>query len=76
MPVIARFSDGSTDTYKGKRPVKAAWQITYPNGKTASGHSIDRATAEKTARGYIKYGDRSPRHRQTPARSRGLRRLG
>lgn len=53
MTCIATFSNGYTDTYKGTRAVKAAWMIT--NATTgevyASGHSLDRAKAQKTAEG-------------------------
>lgn len=49
----ATFSNGFTDTYKGTRAVKAAWMITSKaTGKVlASGHSLDRAKACKTAEG-------------------------
>ena len=49
----AIFSNGYTDTYKGNRPVKAAWAIIRKDdGKVLmSGHSLDRAKAEKTAHG-------------------------
>ena len=51
MPKItATFSNGYQDTYKGTRDVKAAWMVTLPDGRTMSGHSLDRARAEKTAR--------------------------
>ena len=46
----AKFSNGYTDAYKGRRPVTAAWMITNLEGVVLdSGHSIDRQTAEKTA---------------------------
>jgi hypothetical protein len=47
----AQFSNGFTDTYKGKRAVKAAWMITNrATGEVvASGHSLDRVKAAKTA---------------------------
>ena len=47
----AIFSNGYTDTYKGNRPVKAAWAIIRnDDGKVLmSGHSLDRAKAQKTA---------------------------
>lgn len=48
--ITATFSNGHTDTYQGKRDVKAAWMIVFPDGGIESGHSIDRARAEKTAR--------------------------
>jgi len=53
--IIATFSNGFTDTYKGHRNVKAAWAITRKaDGKTiASGHSLDRDKATKTARGNM-----------------------
>lgn len=51
--ITATFSNGYSDTYKGSRPVKAAWAIVRKaDGKVlASGHSLDRAKAEKTAHG-------------------------
>jgi hypothetical protein len=51
MPITAKFSNAHVDTYKGKRPVKAAWMAILPTGRIVSGHSLDRAKAEKTARG-------------------------
>ena len=47
----AIFSNGYTDTYKGNRPVKAAWAIICnADGKVLmSGHSLDRAKAQNTA---------------------------
>jgi hypothetical protein len=55
MTIIATFSNGFTDTYKGHRNVKAAWAITRKSdGKVvASGHSLDRTRAAKTARGAM-----------------------
>lgn len=49
----ATFSNGYTDTYKGTRPVRAAWAIIRKaDGKVlASGHSLDRAKAAKTSEG-------------------------
>ena len=49
--IVATFSNGFTDEYKGKRAVKAAWMITEKaTGKVLnSGHSQDFATARKTA---------------------------
>ena len=52
MTTTATFSNGHTDTYKGKRAVTAAWQITTADGKVYSGHSLDRAKAQKTALSY------------------------
>ena len=51
------FSNGHTDTYKGHRDVKAGWAIIFKsNGETyASGHSLDRQRAEKTARSHLTY---------------------
>lgn len=54
--IVATFSNGQTDVYKGKREVKAAWQVIAADGKVYSGHSWDRSTAEKTARSYLCYG--------------------
>jgi hypothetical protein len=51
MTKIATFSNGYADIYKGKRPVRAAWMVILPNGKIVSGHSLDRAKAQKTAEG-------------------------
>jgi hypothetical protein len=55
MTITATFSNGTTDTYKGHRPVKAAWAIIRKSdGKTiVSGHSLDRAKAAKTAAGHV-----------------------
>jgi hypothetical protein len=52
MSIKAIFSNGQVDVYKGKRPVRAAWQVIAPNGRVESGHSLDRAKARKTAEGY------------------------
>ena len=53
--IIAKFSNGHADRYKGSRPVKAAWAIIrLVDGVTlASGHSLDRAKAAKTADGNL-----------------------
>lgn len=55
--ITAKFSNGHTDVYKGTREVKAAWMIT--NATTGevymSGHSLDRAKAQKTAEGNTSY---------------------
>lgn len=55
MPITATFSNGHVDVYKGKRAVRAAWMITAKaDGRVlASGHSIDRRAAEKTAAGAV-----------------------
>ena len=50
MTKIAKFTDGTTDVYKGKRNVTAAYQLTLPCGRKISGHSLDRKRAESTAR--------------------------
>jgi len=57
MAIVATFSNGETDTYKGHRDVKAAWAIINPTTGTIlnSGHSLDRARAEKTAANNVKY---------------------
>lgn len=72
MPIIATFSDGTVDVYKGRRLVKAAWQVTYADGTKSSGHSVDRATAERTAkthaRTYVPTGLESGRFDRPPAR--------
>jgi len=53
MTTTATFSNGFTDTYKGTRPVKAAWLVTDKATGTvlASGHSLDIVKARKTAEG-------------------------
>lgn len=57
MPITAKFSNGHQDTYKGNRDVRAAWAIIdRKTGETLnSGHSLDRARAEKTAAGNVRY---------------------
>ena len=49
--IIAKFSNGHTDEYKGDRDVKAAWMIVdRETGEVLnSGHSRDLITAHKTA---------------------------
>lgn len=56
MTITATFSNGYTDAYKGTRSVTAAWMITRrSDGKIlASGHSLDRPRAQKTAEGNIR----------------------
>lgn len=56
MTITATFSNGHTDTYKGKREVTAAWAIIRKaDGKVMmSGHSIDADKALKTATGNIR----------------------
>jgi hypothetical protein len=51
--ITATFSNGFTDTYKGTRPVKAAWMVTdKATGEVlSSGHSLDIVKARKTAEG-------------------------
>lgn len=51
MTTTATFSTGATDSYKGDRAVKAAWAIiSRTTGEIiASGHSLDRVKAAKTA---------------------------
>lgn len=55
MTITAKFSNGHVDVYKGDRPVKAAWMIVdRATGEVLnSGHSLDRAKAQKTAEGNI-----------------------
>jgi hypothetical protein len=50
--IIATFSSGYTDEYKGKRPVTAAWLITkLEDGSVVnSGHSFDLDAAARTAK--------------------------
>lgn len=52
MTKIATFSNGYADIYKGKRPVRAAWMVVLPNGRIASGHSLDADKARATAEGH------------------------
>lgn len=56
MTLTAKFSNGYVDTYNGHRDVKAAWMITrVEDGKVlASGHSLDRVKADKTASGTLR----------------------
>lgn len=53
---IATFSNGFQDTYNGHRPVTAAWAIIdrATSRTLASGHSLDRVKAEKTAAGTMR----------------------
>ena len=55
MTITATFSNGTTDTYKGKRDVKAAWAIVKDGEVLMSGHSLDRRRAEGTAANNVKY---------------------
>ena len=57
MTITAKFSNGFEDTYKGHRNVKAAWVVCQKSdGKViASGHSMDRVKAAKTARSNMSY---------------------
>lgn len=51
MKIIAKFSNGFTDEYKGNRDVKAAWMVTRiddPMTVVFSGHSLDEDRALKT----------------------------
>jgi len=54
--IVAIFSNGHQDVYKGTRNVKAAWAIIRKSdGVTlASGHSYDRRAAEASARGNFR----------------------
>ena len=75
--IIATFSNGHQDVYKGSRPVKAAWAIIEKaTGKVLnSGHSLDRVKAQKTAENNVRYAIRDndrftiymPRGSWTPA---------
>lgn len=62
MNLTATFSNGFKDVYKGARPVKAAWMVTeIETGKVvASGHSLTRENADKTARGSIPLAQQLP----------------
>lgn len=65
MPIIAEFSNGHVDAYKGTRLVRAAWMITAKaTGKVlASGHSISLDAARKTAEGAVaEHHDAGPGH--------------
>lgn len=55
--ITATFSNGHTDTYKGTRPVKAAWAIIRKSDSAVmmTGHSLDRAKAQATAEGNFRY---------------------
>jgi hypothetical protein len=55
--IVARFSNGFEDEYKGSRAVKAAWMIVRKSDGevVGSGHSLDRARAAKTADGNLMY---------------------
>ena len=55
MTKTATFSNGYTDTYKGHRPVKAAWAIFRNGSCILSGHSMDRKKAEKTAHNNLRH---------------------
>lgn len=58
MTEIATFSNGFTDTYKGKRDVTVGWAIFLKDtGEVlSSGHSMNAESAEKTARGSEHFG--------------------
>ena len=81
MNITATFSNGTADTYKGHRPVKAAWAIIRKSdSKTiVSGHSLDRTKAAKPAAGHIAdvygYGPMMPT-RAYPGIEKYLRREG
>ena len=70
--IVATFSNGHTDAYKGNRAVKAAWMVIAANGKIYSGHSFDRAAAEKTARGYLDHGCQISALRMSGTRGRDI----
>lgn len=70
--IVAKFSNGHTDAYNGKRDVKAAWLVITANGKIHSGHSLDRATAEKTAKTYLDYGCQWSALRMSGTRGRDI----
>ena len=44
------YTNGNIDIYKGKRDVKAGWQLTLTDGTILQGHSLDADKAVKTAR--------------------------
>jgi hypothetical protein len=66
--IVSTFSTGHTDTYKGKRDVKAGWMITGPQGDLYTGHSQNRITARKTAEGRAPYLKGAPSFVDRPAR--------
>ena len=70
--ITATFSNGHTDTYKGKRDVKAAWMVITADGKIHSGHSLDRAAAEGTARTYLGHGCQITALRMSGTRGRDI----
>lgn len=53
--IIARFSNGYEDEYKGDRDVRAAWMIVdRESGEVLdSGHSLDIVRAQKTAENRV-----------------------
>ena len=53
--LIATYSNGTTDEYKGKRLVTAGWAIikTETNEIIKSGHSMTRKLAESCAKGNM-----------------------
>jgi hypothetical protein len=53
MTITAKFSNGHTDAYNGKRDVKAAWMMVTPTGSIYSGHSLTVDAATKTANSKI-----------------------
>lgn len=82
MTITATFSNGFTDTYKGKRNVKAAWAIIRKSdGKViASGHSLNRENAAKTSASNLSYAcdGYGPVHGRSvyPGKLASLRRYG
>lgn len=69
MTKISTFSNGHTDTYNGKRDVKAGWMITGPEGDFYTGHSQDAETARKTAESKAVFLNGAPSHVQKPTRA-------
>ena len=55
MTITAKLSNGDEDTYKGNRAVKAGWAVIRKLDRKviASGHSLDRTKAAKTAQGAM-----------------------
>ena len=55
MKTYSKFSDSSIDVYNGKRRVTHGWAIFNENGeRVASGHSIGKDQAHKTAANQVR----------------------
>jgi hypothetical protein len=69
MKLKATFSDGQVDVYNGTRAVTVGWQLTTPEGRKTSGHSMDEKKARATALGYARYGAPFPHVDKPPSRA-------